>query len=237
MRGEPIFNVPGGVVASIVFLAAVHTVLFWLSPDEATWATLALAFIPARYSGFHAELPGGEPAAVASFVTYQWVHADLTHLLVNSAWLLAFGSAVAVRVGTSRFLVFSLLSGMAGALLFLVLRWGEPVPVVGASGAVSGLMAATLRFFFAALDQGGLERFRSDPRRVQLTSLSETLSNSRILVVIALWAAINFAMAAVAPAFTSAGGIAWQVHLGGFAFGLLGFGLFDRPELPETPID
>jgi membrane associated rhomboid family serine protease len=232
---EPIFNVPTPIVATLALLAAIHALLWWWLPsDEATRTTLALAFIPARFSGFYAELPGGPSAAITSFVTYQLVHVDTAHLLINGAWLLAFGSAVAARVGARRFFIFSLLSGVGGALVFLCLRWGEPVPVVGASGAVSGLMAATLRFLFAALDQGGLQGLRENPGRVELASLADTLRNTRILMVVGLWIIINLVMAGVAPVITSAGGIAWEVHLGGFLFGLLAFGAFDRARRPRA---
>ncbi|MET0568201.1 MAG: rhomboid family intramembrane serine protease, partial [Hyphomicrobiaceae bacterium] len=211
-------------------LAAVHVALQLLPIEDANWATLALAFIPARYGGGMAqELPGGWEAGVASFVTYQLVHADITHLLVNCAWLLAFGGAVARRIGPARFFVFATLCGAAGALLFLLLRWGELVPVVGASGAVSGLMAAALRFFFGAADRGDLGQLHSAPDTVPLIGLAETLTNRRILTVVAVWIVINFVMALAVPASLSEGGIAWEVHLGGFVVGLLTFGAFDPP--------
>ena len=72
-------------------------------PDEFDLTLLlALAFIPARYSGAALELPGGYLTAVTSFVTYMVVHAGWVHLVVNLVWMLAFGSAVARRVGESQ---------------------------------------------------------------------------------------------------------------------------------------
>jgi membrane associated rhomboid family serine protease len=233
---EPIFNVPSSVMAALGLLAAVHLGLQLLPAADANWVTLALAFIPARYGGGLAEeLPGGLQAAVASFATYQLVHADITHLLVNGAWLLAFGSPVARRIGALRFFLFATLCGAAGALLFLVLRWGELVPVVGASGAVSGLMAAALRFFFGAADRGDLDQLQSAPETVPLISLAETVTNRRILTVVVVWTIINFIMAMAVPASVSTGGIAWEVHLGGFIVGLLTFGVFDRVHRRVAP--
>ena len=235
MEREPIFNVPASVIAALGLLTAVHVGLQLLPMAEANWTTLALAFIPARYAGLAEELPGGLAAAVASFATYQLLHADITHLLVNGAWLLAFGSAVARRVGAMRFFLFATLCGAGGALMFLVFRWGELVPVVGASGAVSGLMAAALRFFFGAADRGDLDQLQSAPATVPLISLAETLTNRRILTVVVVWVIINFVMAVAVPASISAGGIAWEVHLGGFLVGLLTFGAFD-PVRERSPI-
>ena len=151
-----------------------------------------LAFIPARYTEFGTELPGGIPAAVASFFTYTLVHADLTHLLINAAWLLAFGSAVAMRIGGLRFMAFSAVCGACGALLFLLLEWGAVVPVVGASGAVSGLMAASFRFLFTVTDEHSAHALRVAPRSVPLMSVSAMLTNRRVLIVIAVWIVINF---------------------------------------------
>lgn len=238
MRREPIFNVPISVLATLGLLAGVHALL-WLMPErEALRTTLALAFIPARYTTGGAELPGGVLAGVSSFLSYALVHADLTHLLINAAWLLAFGSAVALRIGGWRFLLFSAVCAICGALTFLVLEWGAAVPVVGASGAVSGLMAAAFRFLFSVTDERSADALRHAPRSVPLMSVTAMLTNRRILTVIVAWIVINFVMAAVAPAVMETGGIAWQVHLGGFAAGLLGFGLFDPAERPmQQPID
>ncbi len=230
MEREPIFNIPPSVIVAIAVLAVVHFGLQLLPAEDANWTTLALAFIPARYGGMAEELPGGREAAVTSFATYQLVHADITHLLVNAAWLLAFGGAVARRIGALRFFVFATLCGAAGALLFLLLRWGELVPVVGASGAVSGLMAAALRFFFGAADRGDLGQLQRAPDTVPLIGLAEALTNRRILTVIGVWIVVNFVTAMAVPESVSAGGIAWEVHLGGFIVGLLTFGAFDPPQ-------
>lgn len=235
MSREPVFNVPAAVVALLVSMVAVHGGLALLSERQQAEITLALAFIPARFAGFAAELPGGTGATVWSFLTHQFVHGDAAHLLLNSAWLLAFGGAVAQRVGNLRFMGVALLSGLAGALLFLAMRYGELVPMVGASGAVSGLMGAAFRFFFAALDRGGFEAYRHDPGAIPRQSLGAMLRDRRAVTAIAIFALINALMAFAAPLFTSAGGIAWEAHLGGFLFGLLTFAIFDPPRRALRP--
>ena len=58
-REEPIFNVPGSVLAVLALLVAVHVLLAALPEDSGTWLQMALAFIPARYSGYAEALPGG----------------------------------------------------------------------------------------------------------------------------------------------------------------------------------
>lgn len=238
-RREPIFNVPIAVTAVLATLIGVHVGRQLLPDGIDDWVVLALAFIPARYAGFAAELPGGEVASVTSLVTHMAVHGDAGHLLINSAWLLAFGGAIARRTGGWRFLAFSVATGLAGALLFLVLNLGLLAPVVGASGAVSGMMGGTMRFMFAALDRGGVRQLRESPQSVPLMSLSETLRDRRVRIATTLWLLLN--VLAVIGIGTGEGrsAIAWEAHIGGFVAGLLGFGLIDRPleSEPESTAD
>ena len=142
------FNVPRSVLLASALMIAVQLVRTSLPDEMDLTLLLALAFIPARYSGAALELPGGYLTAVTSFVTYMVVHAGWVHLLVNTLWMLAFGSAVARRIGDMGFLYFSVLCGIAGALTHLAFHFGEVAPVVGASAAISGQMAGALRFIF-----------------------------------------------------------------------------------------
>ncbi|MGE0701953.1 MAG: rhomboid family intramembrane serine protease, partial [Hyphomicrobiaceae bacterium] len=205
---EPIFNAPAVVVWLLGLLAVVHAVLAWLPDHQWSVAVETLALIPARYTGHAQELAGGETAAVTSLVTHQLVHGDLAHLGLNCAWLLAFGSAVASRIGTLRFLAFAVLCGIAGALVFLAFHWGEPTIMVGASGALAGLMGGAFRFLFSAFDDAGPDAFRGDQRRIRRMSLGELLGDRRAQLAIGFWLALNFGTALIAPWITSAGGIA-----------------------------
>ena len=229
---QPIFNVPGVVLALLGSFLAVHLVRWVLPTEDGAWLTAVLAFIPARETGLADELPGGGIAAVTSFVTHQFVHGDLAHLLINSAWLLAFGSPVARRTDSVRFLAFFLLTGVVGALFYLVVNGGAQILVIGASGAISGLMGAAFRFMFRGMEQGGamaLARASSIP----LMTLSETLRDRRVLTAIAGWTVLNVVLAWGAAGLTEAAGIAWEAHLGGFYAGLLLYGFFDRPPPAE----
>jgi membrane associated rhomboid family serine protease len=199
-----------------------------LLPDEIDITVLlALAFIPARYSGAAAELPGGYFTAVTSFVTYMVVHGSWMHLLVNVLWMLAFGTAVARRIGTRGFYDFSILCGVAGALTHLVFHWGEMAPVVGASAAISGQMAGALRFIFFA--RRGPDERAPDFVNAPLASLGATVRDHRILGFLVFWVVLNAYFGLSSVSFGgSEGGIAWEAHIGGFLCGLLIFGFFDR---------
>ncbi|MEO8651491.1 MAG: rhomboid family intramembrane serine protease [Hyphomicrobiaceae bacterium] len=227
MTREPILNVPAAVVAVLALLAVVHGGLSLVPDDSDEIVIWTLAFVPARYVHTAIEIPGGPLAAWTSFVTHQFVHGDITHLLINSAWLLVFGSAVARRIGAVRFLVFGLVCGIAGALTFMAVRWGEAVPMVGASGAISGLMAAGFRLLLPAIDSGDIHEMRVSPRTVPLATLAECLRSRRVVLASAAFVMVNFVIAVAAPLLTDAAGIAWEAHIGGFAAGFLLLGAFD----------
>lgn len=233
-RDEPMFNVPGSVLAVLGLLLAVHAVLVSLPDEWEMWLTLALAFIPVRYSGYASMLPGGQITAVTSFLTYALVHGSLLHLGINSAWLVAFGGAVAKRVKALRFLALSALCAIAGAATFLVFNRGLLAPMVGASGAISGLMGATMRFLFTAIDTGGLRGLRENPQDVPLMPLSAALTDRRVLVVTGAFILANV-LAVLGLGSVSAGGIAWEAHIGGYFAGLLAFGFFDPNRTVRSP--
>lgn len=224
---QPMFNVPSSVLAAIAVLVVVHAVRSLLPLDVNHQLLLALAFIPGRYTGNAPALPGGEIADITSFVTYMLVHGDLTHLFINCIWMLAFGSAVAKRIGDARFLAFSLVCGLAGAFTHLVLHFGEFVPVVGASAAISGQMAGALRFMVAS-GVGALAFDRNSAAAAPLASVRETLTNPPFLAFLLIWVGLNlvFGLGYVQLSGTE-GGIAWEAHIGGFVCGLLTIGMFD----------
>jgi membrane associated rhomboid family serine protease len=232
-RHEPMFNVQGSVLAVLGLMVAVHLVRLGLSPDWDTWLTLALAFIPARYSGFADVLPGGSVASVTSFLTHTLVHGDFVHLGLNAAWLVAFGGAVANRVGSIRFLLFFAFCAIAGAATFLAFHPGQMVPMVGASGAISGMMGATMRFLFTAVDGRGLAALREDPRSAPLMPLKTALTDKRVILVTAVFLVANI-LAVLGLGSVSESGIAWEAHIGGYFAGLLTFGFFDAAQTKDS---
>lgn len=231
---EPIFNVPGAVLGGLAVLILVHVGRGFIGEAEDEWLVWALAFVPARYDGYASALPGGQTAAATSFLTHMLLHGDITHLVFNSAWLLAFGGAVAQRVGAARFLCLGALTGFAGALTFLAFNWGLLAPMIGASGAVSGLMGATMRFFFSAIDQGGFRQLREAPGSVPLMPLGVTLTDRRVVIATGIWLLVNLAAMLGLANPGSGGEVAWEAHIGGYFAGLLTFGFFDK-DAPSGP--
>jgi len=223
---QPMFNIPTSVVIAALALVALHIVRVSLPADAGFTMLLALAFIPGRYAGPTPDLPGGEWGDVTSFITYMFVHGDVTHLAINTIWMLAFGSAVAKRIGDFRFVTFSLLCGIAGVLVHLALHFGELVPVVGASAAISGQMAGAIRFMFGS--SRAIVPLPQNLATVPLAGIGETLTNPRFLIFLGVWVALNLLFGLGGFQLNGSGGsIAWEAHIGGFVCGLFAFGIFD----------
>jgi len=231
---EPIFNVPLAVIATVGALVLVHAVrTFALTDQEDVEFLLAFAFIPARYGtdlAASGALPGGFGAGLWSFFTYAFIHADLMHLGLNLAWLIPFGTALARRFGAGRYTVFMLVLAAIGALAHLVSHLGAITPMIGASAAISGAMAAAMRFMFQP--DGPLARWRErsgDAYCVTAASLGATLRDPRFLLFLAVWLGLNALFGAGTISFGEEAGqeIAWQAHVGGFFAGLLLFTAFD----------
>jgi membrane associated rhomboid family serine protease len=235
------FNLPAVVMATAGLLIAVHVLrMFALSEEQDMQFLLTFAFIPVRYSSNFVEgsLPGGFGADLWTFFTYAFIHADYMHLGLNLAWLLPFGTALARRFGAWRYTAFMLVMSAAGALAHLVSHLGAPVPMIGASAAISGAMAAAMRFVFQK--NGPLARWRENAEsayRVPAASLAATLRDPRFLLFLAVWLGLNALFGLGNVPFGEEGQvIAWQAHVGGFFAGLLLFNAFD-PVVPREELD
>jgi len=241
-RREPIFNVPLVIVATVAVLVLVHAFRVTLLSDrQDVEFLLAFAFIPARY-GVDAAAAGGLPGGFAgdlwTFFTYAFIHADLMHLGLNLAWLIPFGTALARRFGAWRYTLFMLVMAAIGALAHLVTHLGEMEPMIGASAAISGAMAAAMRFIFQP--DGPLAHWRegSDKAyRVPAASLAATLRDPRFLLFLIAWLGLNALFGFGGVSFGTEPGqtIAWQAHVGGFFAGLLLFNAFDPATSAATP--
>ncbi|MCE3253489.1 MAG: hypothetical protein K0Q67_2509 [Cellvibrio sp.] len=84
---------------------------------------------------------------IFSFLTHQFLHGDIMHLLGNMFFLIICGFAVEAAIGHWRFLLFYLLSGVAAGFAQVASDWSSNTPLVGASGAISGVMAMYLAVF------------------------------------------------------------------------------------------
>lgn len=140
------------------------------------------------------------PAAILSrpwtIITYMFLHGSLTHILFNMLALYFFGSRVESRLGPERFFALYFLSGIAGALLSFV--FAPYAPIIGASGAVYGVMLAFARFW---------------PR--------DQIMIWGVFPIEARWLVGIYTAMSLFGGFSGGGGVAHFAHLGGFLGGFL----------------
>lgn len=145
----------------------------------------------------------------ATLFTSMFVHGGLFHLGGNMLYLWIFGDNVEDRMGRFKFLVFYLLSGLGAAVAQI---WADPaskIPMIGASGAISGVLGAYLFLFPRA-------------RVLTLIPLGFFFRVAEIpaLVVLGFWIIVQV-LNGVMTLGAQVGGVAWLAHVGGFVAGLV----------------
>ncbi len=146
-----------------------------------------------------------------SVITHMFLHGNWFHIISNMWVLWIFGDNVEDIMGKFRFLVFYFLCGLGSAflqvLVSIVLGGGE-VPMVGASGAISGVLAAYMKFF-------------PNARIISLVPIIffATFMKVPALVFIGMWFISQIINGIITLPFIGLGGVAWWAHIGGFITG------------------
>jgi membrane associated rhomboid family serine protease len=201
-------------VSLIVFLVEI------IAGEAGERAFYSFGFVPAVMFG-EATLPPAlaiipEPVTL---ITHLFLHGSLIHLLGNLLYLWVFGNNVEEALGRVRFLIFYLVCGIAAAMTMGLMEPASEIPMVGASGAISGVLAAYLMLFPRA-------------RILVVIPLGFILYPAKLSAfwVLGAW----FLLQLVAALFTNPGepGIAWWAHFSGFICGLALVWLLHRPEHP-----
>ncbi len=196
------------IVTRALILANALTFLFELALGDGRGVFVASwGLIPARVLGVFAgmELPG--PGFV-TLLSSMFLHAGWLHLIGNMWYLWIFGDNVEDHFGHVGFLGFYLASGFASAVLHVAINPASPIPTVGASGAIAGVLGAYAVLYPRA-------------RVVTLVPIVFFLQIVQLpaLLVLGLWFVLQFFSAALAIGGAN-GGVAWWAHIGGFLFGL-----------------
>lgn len=225
----PVFQAPLVVPGLIAVVVLIHAALWLAGENWQVWSLYAFAFIPARFGGGEA-IPYIAGSQYWSMLTHAFLHAGAAHLLFNSLWLLIFGTVVARYLGAWRFLLLSAVSAISGAVMMLVLHWGEMAVMVGASGAVSGLTAAAVPIMYGAGMRWGTVQ-AGDSSYARHLAFTGLLANRNALLFAAVWLGITLFSGAtgwIGNGFLDQASIAWEAHLGGFFAGLAAFYLLAR---------
>jgi membrane associated rhomboid family serine protease len=178
-------------------------------PDGLEHLDRIAALIPAEFSGQVASGMGALPAPL-TLITYQFLHANFWHVFGNMVFLFVFGDDIEELIGHWRFLIFYLVCGVGAGLTFILSAPGAATELIGASGAVAGVIAAYLMFRPCA----------------KVTVLLGLIP----LRIRAFWVIGGWAVWQVFEATSSAqGGVAYWAHVGGLATGAALFLLMRPP--------
>ncbi len=215
-------NVPsrGTPLVTYALIAANVFVYFILQPGAATRAGLLFTFqwglIPADLLGGVPRVPHPVPVAW-TVLTSMFLHGSFLHIVGNMWYLWLFGDNVEDVMGRARFLVFYLLSGVAAAAAQVVMDPGSRVPMVGASGAISGVLGGYLLLYPRA-------------RILTLVPLGffTQLMEVPALIVLGFWIFVQLLNVFVTPVYGNSGGVAFFAHIGGFVTGMALVHVFRR---------
>lgn len=173
---------------------------------------------PVRFFwGLHHNIPD----AVIPVFSSMFLHGDWFHVLSNMWFLYIFGDNVEDRTGHGGYLAFYLLCGAGAALSQIFFFRDSTIPMVGASGAIAGILGAYFLLF-------------PHSRVLTLVPIFIFLQLIEIPAVVFLifWFVIQFISGAMMSSGAK-GGVAWWAHIGGFVFGMLLIFLFKKPEKKE----
>lgn len=216
LRDEnPVSITPVATRALIAINVAVFAVE-WLAGAQ-------LPLLLQRFGIVPAELVARPLAEAPTLITSMFLHGGVMHLVGNLWFLYLFGDNVEERLGRARFVAFYLASGIGAGLLQVLVAPASPIPTIGASGAIAGVLGA-----YAVLWPGA---------RVITLVLIQLVRLPAVLFM-GFWFALQFfnGLGSLGTAGTS-GGVAWWAHVGGFLVGAgVGVGLRrGRRGVPPAP--
>src|SRR5882762_6040919 len=161
------------------------------------------------------------PAAFSwvTVLTSMFLHGGIMHVAGNMLYLWIFGDNVEDRMGHGRFLVFYLLCGIAAALAQTIAAPDSVVPMVGASGAIAGVMGA----YFVLYPKSRIVTL------VPLFFFFQIIEVPAIFFL-GIWFAMQFLSGVGSIVSAAQGGVAFWAHVAGFLAGLSGVIVFRRPE-------
>jgi membrane associated rhomboid family serine protease len=158
----------------------------------------------ARYAVVPADITAGRH--LGTLITSLFLHANLLHVGGNMLFLWIFGNNVEERLGEIKFLIVYFAAGLAGSLLQVAITPTSTIPLLGASGAISGILAAYVLYF---------------PRARVLTFIIPFfIFTLPAYIFIGYWIGLN-ALQAFLNIGVSGGGVAFFAHIGGFLTGLV----------------
>lgn len=220
LRGNlPTRQLPVVTLLIIGINAYVYLREFLLGPWGGHRFLMYYGLIPCGLTGA-CQILGRAFSPEVTLVTSMFVHAGFFHVAGNMLYLWIFGANVEDSMGKVRFATFYLLCGLGAACAQIIVSPASKVPMVGASGAISGVLGAYLLLF---------------PHARVLTllplGLFTQLAEIPAMIMLGFWIVVQI-LNGLLTFNVEGGGVAWFAHVGGFAVGMLLVGFFKRRWVP-----
>jgi membrane associated rhomboid family serine protease len=192
-------------------IVAANVAIFGLELRAGSAPMLAwFALVPLRISHLQWTEPVVAATALFTLVSSLFLHAGVLHIAGNMLYLLVFGPAVEERLGHVRFIGFYLIAGIVAGLATVATAPLSSVPVIGASGAIAGVLGGYFVFYPGAR-VGTILPSSFMLRRVEVPAI----------VYLLIWFGLQLYLGiSSGPRGPRLGGIAWWAHVGGFLFGV-----------------
>jgi len=206
---------------TVGIIAAILAAFAWQNVGSGQSVAASFALIPSEL--FQVSILGGpargpyDTLAVPegyTLLTYMFLHGDILHLLSNMLFLWVFGDNVEDAMGHIKFIVFYLICGIAGGLAHSLVLPTSKLPLIGASGAVAGVIAAYLILHPRVMVW--VLAFRFIPLRISAAW------------VLGIWVATQLFMVIL----NQPNQVAWWAHIGGMAAGAILILFMRRPGVP-----
>ncbi len=164
-----------------------------------------------KYALIPSHLDFSHPQTLFSLLSYQFLHAGFIHIISNMLFLWVFGDNVEAELGFFKFPVFYLSSGVIGALVQYFLMPNSGIAMLGASGAIAGVLG----YYYASFPHHKI-------KTVIFIFIFFTIIDIPAAFILLYWFIIQlFSGAAALSVSASLGGVAFFAHIGGFVFGVL----------------
>ncbi len=208
-RTFPVVNLALIIVNFIVFFREIT-----LSSAGLNQLIANYGLIPSRVDALLTSGSGLLPLAIP-FITTMFLHANWLHILGNMLYLWIFGDNVEDRLGHIPYLFFYLLVGVIGSITYILATPGSQVPIIGASGAIAGILGAYLVSY----------------PRAKVLALVPLFFFITLIEIPAIWFLLFWFVLQLLSGFTTtvnADSVAWWAHIGGFTTGALLINLLAR---------
>lgn len=171
------------------------------------WSAFTYGAIPHNMITFETKQP---ISPVLTVFSAMFMHGGVIHLAFNMLYLWIFGNNIEDKLGHMRFSIFYIFCGIVSAYAHAITEPHSHIPMVGASGAVSGVLGAYILLFP-----------RATVYTIIILGFFITTVKIPALIVIGFWAIIQFVNGLVSASIDQNGGVAWFAHIGGFLIGLM----------------